>query len=81
MDLATRRSARTREEVEADLSADMDILATYFHYWRLRLSEAKTVCSTFHLCNKEAKQELVVHVQGRCINRPQPIWESRWTVY
>ena len=32
-DLVTRRSARTREEVEADLTADMDILATNFHDW------------------------------------------------
>ena len=24
-----------------------------------------TVCSTFHLCNKEANRELVVYVQGR----------------
>ena len=43
----------------------MDILATYFHHWRLRLSEAKTVCCTFYLFSKEANRELVVHVLYR----------------
>ena len=38
----------------------MDILVIYFHLWHLRLSDAKTVCSTFHLCNQEANRELVV---------------------
>ena len=43
----------------------MSILLSWLKQWRLKLSEAKTVSSTFHLNNREAKRELNVNICGR----------------
>ena len=43
----------------------MSILSSWLRRWRLKLSEAKTVSSTFHLNNREAKRELNVNISGR----------------
>ena len=46
-------------------STDMYILSSWLKQWRLKLSEAETVSSTFHLKNREAKRELNVNISGR----------------
>ena len=46
-------------------STDMYILSSWLKQWRLKLSEAETVSSTFHLNNREAKRELNLNISGR----------------
>ena len=51
----------------------MGMLANYLHHWHLRLSVAKTVCTGFHLCNREASRELRVLENGICLKfQPAP---------
>ena len=55
------------------LTQDMSILSSWLKQWRLKLSEAKTVSSTFHLNNREANRELNVNISGRrltCLRTP-----------
>ena len=39
----------------------MTTLSEYLQTWRLKLSHSKTVRTAFHLNNRNAKRELVVH--------------------
>ena len=59
-DLALVLIAGDWRTLQKTLSQDMAILQTYLQKWRLKLSEAKTVSSIFHLTNKEPKRELSV---------------------
>ena len=55
------------------LSDDLHTLNVYFHQWRLRLNVAKTVCSTFHLANRLAKNCLQVKLDDNYIAfEPKP---------
>ena len=64
-DLALLKVHQNWNTIEGTLSQDMSILSTWLKQWRLKLSEAKTVSSTFHLNNREAKRELNVNTSGR----------------
>ena len=46
----------------------MSTLSLYPRQWRLKRSEGKTVSTVFHLNNKEAKRELDVYINTRCLN-------------
>ena len=63
-DFANLLSDKRWETIEEGLTADMSTLATYLKNWRLKLSVAKTMSSSFHLNNREARRELKVTVDG-----------------
>ena len=64
-DLAFLKVHQDWNTIEETLPQDMSILSSWLKQWRLKLSEAKTVSSTFHLNNREAKGELNVNICGR----------------
>ena len=64
-DLALLKVHQDWNTIEETLTQDMSILSSWLKRWRLKLSEAKTVSSTFHLNNREAKRELNVNTSGR----------------
>ena len=64
-DLALLKVHQDGNTIEETLTQDMSILSPWLEQWRLKLSEAKTVSSTFHLNNREAKRELNVNISGR----------------
>ena len=64
-DLALLKVHQDWNTIEETLTQDMSILSSWLNQWRLKLSEAKTVPSTFHLNNREAKRELNVNISGR----------------
>ena len=63
-DLAILLSDKRWETIEEGLTADMSTLSTYLKNWRPKLSVAKTISSSFHLNNQEARRELKVMVDG-----------------
>ena len=64
-DLALLKVHQDWNTIEETLTQDMSILSSWLKQWRLKLSEAKTVSSTFHLNNREATRELHVNISGR----------------
>ena len=64
-DLALLKVHQDWNTIEETLTQDMSIVSSWLKQWRLKLSEAKTVSSTFHLNNREAKRELNVNISGR----------------
>ena len=63
-DLAIMLRQPTWPAVEEGLNQDMGTLAAYLRRWRLQLSMGKTISAAYHLCNKEAKKELLVSVDN-----------------
>ena len=57
----------TWKEVELTLERDMQDPVHFFRRRRLRLNEAKTTTTPFHLNTKEAGKEIVVHVNGNTL--------------
>ena len=53
------------KDLEGVLSQDTTTISTYLQTWRLQLSHTKTVTTTFHLNNREAKRELNVYNNGK----------------
>ena len=49
------------------LRKDITTLSAYLQTWRLKLSNTKTVTTTFHLNNREAKRELNVYNNGNLL--------------
>ena len=66
-DIALLHQAKTATDVEQTLSRDLDLLAIFFHRWRLKLNVAKTVSSIFHLKNRLANLELNVAFRDKLI--------------
>ena len=64
-DLALLKVHQDWNTIEETLTQDMSILSSWLKQWRLKLSEAKTVSSTLHLNNREAKRDLNVNISGR----------------
>ena len=54
-DSAIAAQAKTYEEIQTILEADVSILCNYFQLWHLKVSESKTVCSIYHLSTRLAK--------------------------
>ena len=72
-DLAILHQAKSWKDLEGTLSQDMDTLSAYLQFWRLKLSEAKTVAAAFHLHNREARRELCVKTNGKPLSFcPEP---------
>ena len=61
-DLALLHTAGDWQALEGTLSQDLATLVAYLRTWRLKLSEAKTVSTAFHLYNMEAKRELKIRL-------------------
>ena len=63
-DLALATQHSNMGNIEASLSADLDILSDYFRKWRLTPSTAKTETCCFHLNNRLASTSLKVTLNG-----------------
>ena len=63
--LALSVSRRSTPAIEASLTEDMH--KTYLYQWRLRLSQAKTNASLFHLHNTMAHKKLNVSLNGNML--------------
>ena len=66
-DLALLYPSDDWKDLEGVLSQDMTTISTYLQTWRLQLSHTKTVTTAFHLNNREAKRELNVYNNGKCL--------------
>jgi len=55
------------EDVENTLTSDLTLLEIFFKKWRHRPNPSKTMVTAFHLNNKEANRELIVHLCGETI--------------
>lgn len=66
-DLAILTSDKSWEMIESGLTADMNTLSTYLKNWRLKLSEAKTLSSVFHLNNRLASRKLNIKVNNNTL--------------
>ena len=66
-DLAILLSDKRWETIEEGFTADMSTLSTYLKNCPLKLSVAKTMSSSFHLNNREARRELKVMVDGNAM--------------
>ena len=65
----------TETNVEHTLTSDMALLSNYLRTWRLKLSEAKTTATAFHLNNKEANRQLKVSLNGTQLHyNPTPTY-------
>ena len=64
-DLALLYSSDDWKDLEGVLSQVMTTISTYLQTWKLQLSHTKTVMTTFHLNNREAKHELNVYNNGK----------------
>ena len=63
-DLALLSAHKTWEAVELTLNYDMQSLSYYLKRWRLKLSTAKIMTTTFHLNNRDAHRQLAVSANG-----------------
>ena len=66
-DLALSVSLRSTSDIEASLTDDMHKIASYLHQWRLRLNQAKTTVSLFHLHKAMAHKKLNVSLNGNML--------------
>ena len=74
-DIVIRSSSKKWEVVESNLNQDVATLATYLNNWRLVLSQAKSVTSSFHLSNKEASCKLNIKLNGNnLLFEPSPTY-------
>ena len=64
-DICLALQNRSLENLSTGLTNDLAVMCTYFKQWKLKLSEAKTVVSAFHLDNQLAHAELEVTIDGR----------------
>ena len=72
-DICLAHQARTFEDLNTTINADIAKISEYCKRWRLQPSVAKTVSSTFHLHNARINQELDIILNGKRLrhdNRP-----------
>ena len=63
-DIAIAFQAKTFEEIERALRADLVRLSFYFSKWRLKPNAGKTVSCVFHLNNRAANRKLRIKFNG-----------------
>ena len=66
-DIAMMASDKCFTVVEKTLSDDLGKFRNYSYNWRLKLNTTKTVCSAFHLTNRQADYELSITTMGEWI--------------
>jgi len=54
-------------ELECSLSSDTAQTSHFCQQWRLKTSTSKTISSVFHLHNTSATRELLVYLDGQCL--------------
>ena len=64
-DICLALQNRSLDILSSGLTEDLVSMCAYFKRWKLKLSEAKTVVSAFHLDNNLADAELDVTIDGR----------------
>ena len=64
-DICLAHQARTFEDLNTTINADIAKISEYCKRWRLQPSVAKTVSSTFHLHNARINQELNIILNGK----------------
>lgn len=64
-DIAIAFQAKTFEDIEKVLRADLVKLSFYFAKWRLKPNASKTVSCVFHLNNREANRHLKIKFNGK----------------
>ena len=72
-DICLAHQARTFEDLNTTINADIAKISEYCKRWRLQPSVAKTVSSTFHLHNARINQEMDIIQNGKRLrhdNRP-----------
>ena len=72
-DICLAHQARTFEDLNTTINANIAKISEYCKRWRLQPSVAKTVSSTFHLHNARINQELDIILNGKRLrhdNRP-----------
>ena len=72
-DICLARQARKFEDLNTTINTDIAKISKFCKRWRLQLSVAKTVSSTFHLHNARINQELDIILNGKRLkhdNRP-----------
>ncbi|KAJ4921364.1 hypothetical protein JOQ06_022808 [Pogonophryne albipinna] len=57
--------------MEEGLNEDMGTLVAYLRRWRLQLSVGKTVAAAYYLSTREARRELEVRVDNKCLEVQQ----------
>ncbi|KAJ3612195.1 hypothetical protein NHX12_020471 [Muraenolepis orangiensis] len=70
-DLAIMLSRPTWKSMEEGLNEDMGTLVAYLRRWRLQLSVGKSVAAAYHLSTREARRELEVRVDNKCLEVQQ----------
>ncbi|KAJ3592920.1 hypothetical protein NHX12_005258, partial [Muraenolepis orangiensis] len=70
-DLAIMLSRPTWKAMEEGLNEDMGTLVPYLRRWRLQLSVGKSVAAAYHLSTREARRELEVRVDNKCLEVQQ----------
>ncbi|KAJ4943137.1 hypothetical protein JOQ06_005642 [Pogonophryne albipinna] len=70
-DLAIMLSRPTWKAMEEGLNEDMGTLVAYLRRWRLQLSVGKTVAAAYHLSTREARRELELRVDNKCLEVQQ----------
>ncbi|KAJ3584496.1 hypothetical protein NHX12_014991 [Muraenolepis orangiensis] len=64
-------SRPTWKAMEEGLNEDMGTLVAYLRRWRLQLSVGKSVAAAYHLSTREARRELEVRVDNKCLEVQQ----------
>ncbi|KAJ3581419.1 hypothetical protein NHX12_016664, partial [Muraenolepis orangiensis] len=70
-DLAIMLSRPTWKAMEEGLNEDMGTLVAYLQRWRLQLSVGKSVTAAYHPSTSEARRELEVRVDNKCLEVQQ----------
>jgi len=67
--------AEQASEIECKLTADLAHLSKYCPLWHLKPITTKTVTSSFHLRNTDARRELNIFMNGvRLKHDPNPVY-------
>ena len=66
-DLALMHTSKDWKTLEGTLSQDVTTFSAHLQTWRLNLSHTKTMTTTFHLNNREAKRELKIFNNGKLL--------------
>ncbi|KAJ3582539.1 hypothetical protein NHX12_000503, partial [Muraenolepis orangiensis] len=70
-DLAIMLSRPTWKAMEEGLNEDMGTLVAYLRRWRLQLSVGISVAAAYNLSTREARRELEVRVDNKCLEVQQ----------
>ncbi|KAJ3586334.1 hypothetical protein NHX12_012734 [Muraenolepis orangiensis] len=79
-DLAIMLSRPMWKLMEEGLNEDMGTLVAYLRRWCLQLSVGKSVAAAYHLSTREARRELEVRVDNKCleVQQARSILECVW---